>query len=86
MFLTVQHKILVTLLEKGPLQNSHIAKSVGITEQWCSEMINALYMEGLVESEFIPPRRINKLSERGVEIARRLKEVSENLINQTQNY
>jgi len=79
MFLTVQHKILVTLLEKGPLQNSHIAKSVGITEQWCSEMINALYMEGLVESEFKHPRRISKLTEKGAEIARRLKEVNEKL-------
>jgi Mn-dependent DtxR family transcriptional regulator len=56
---------------------------VGITEQWCSEVINTLYKDGLIESEFIAPRRINRLSERGVEIARRLKEVSENLTNQT---
>jgi len=81
MFLTVQHKILVTLLEKGPLQNSHIAKSVGITEQWCSEMINILHAEGLVESEFKPPRRINKLTHRGVEIAKRLEEISESIID-----
>jgi len=83
MFLTVKQKILITLLERGPLQNSQIAKHVGITEQWCSEMINALHAKGLIESEFIAPRRINKLTERGVEIARRLKEVSENLTNQT---
>jgi DNA-binding Lrp family transcriptional regulator len=82
MFLTVKQKILVILLEKGPLQNSDIAKRVGITEQWCSEIINALYADGLIESEFIAPRRINRLSERGVEIARRLKEISENVINQ----
>ena len=81
MFLTVQHKILVTLLEKGPLQNSHIAKRVGITEQWCSEMVIALYADGLIESEFIAPRRINKLTERGVEVAAHLKEISENIIS-----
>jgi len=83
MFLTVKQKILITLLEKGPLQNSDIAKRVGITEQWCSEISNILDAKGLIESEFIRPRRINKLTERGVEIARRLKEVSENLTNQT---
>jgi Mn-dependent DtxR family transcriptional regulator len=83
MFLTVKQKILITLLENGPLQNNNIAKRVGITEQWCSEVINTLYKDGLIESEFIAPRRINRLSERGVEIARRLKEVSENLTNQT---
>lgn len=82
MFLTVKQKVLITLLEKGPLQNSDIAKRVGITEQWCSEVINGLYADGLIESEFIAPRRINRLSERGVEIARRLKEVSENLATQ----
>jgi len=86
MFLTVKQKILITLLEKGSLQNSDIAKRVGITEQWCSEMIIALYADGLIESEFIPPRRINKLTDRGVEVATRLKEISENIINQTQNY
>jgi predicted transcriptional regulator len=80
MFLTVKQKILVTLLEKGPLQNSDIAKRVGITEQWCSEMINALHEEGLIDSQFITPRRINKLSERGVEVAKRLKEINENVI------
>jgi len=81
MFLTVKQKILITLLEKGPLQNSDIAKRVGITEQWCSEMVIALYADGLIESEFIPPRRINKLTESGVEVARRLKEIGENIIN-----
>jgi predicted transcriptional regulator len=82
MFLTVKQKILVTLLEKGPLQNSDIAKRVGITEQWCSEMINALHDEGLIESQFLTPRRINKLTNRGVEVARRLKEISENVISE----
>jgi predicted transcriptional regulator len=82
MFLTVKQKILVTLLEKGPLQNSDIAKRVGITEQWCSETISALYEEGLIESQFITPRRINKLTDRGVEVAKRLKEISENMVTE----
>ncbi|MDI6905719.1 MAG: winged helix-turn-helix transcriptional regulator [Candidatus Bathyarchaeia archaeon] len=81
MFLTTQHRILITLLEHGPLQNSQIAKRVGITEQWCSEMVNALHAEGLIESEFKHPRRISKLTERGVEIAKHLKEIGENIIN-----
>jgi len=80
MFLTVKQKILVTLLERGSLQNSQIAKRVGITEQWCSETISALHAEGLIESQFITPRRINKLTERGVEVAKRLKEISESMI------
>jgi predicted transcriptional regulator len=50
---------------------------VGITEQWCSETINALYEEGLIESQFITPRRINKLTSKGAEIARHLKEIVE---------
>jgi DNA-binding Lrp family transcriptional regulator len=79
MFLTVKQKILITLLETGPLQNSDIAKRVGITEQWCSEIINALHAEGLIESQFITPRRINKLSERGVEVAIHLKEIGESI-------
>jgi DNA-binding Lrp family transcriptional regulator len=77
MFLTVKQKILVALLEKGPLQNNQIAKRVGITEQWCSEMINALHTEGLIESQLITPRRINKLTGRGIEVAKHLKEINE---------
>jgi len=80
MFLTVKQKILIILLEKGPLQNSDIAKRVGITEQWCSEIINTLYADGLIDSEFITPRRINKLTDRGVEVAKRLKEIGETII------
>jgi len=82
MFLTVKQKILVILLEKGPLQNSQIAKRAGITEQWCSETINALYEEGLIESQFITPRRINKLTERGAGVAKHLKQISENMISE----
>ncbi|MGQ9642172.1 MAG: winged helix-turn-helix transcriptional regulator, partial [Candidatus Bathycorpusculaceae bacterium] len=78
-----KQKILVTLLEKGPLQNSEIAKRVGITEQWCSETINALHAEGLIESQFITPRRINKLTDRGMEVAKRLKEIGENIISES---
>jgi len=79
MFLTIKQKILVILLEKGPLQNSEIAKSVGITEQWCSESISVLHAEGLIESQFVTPRRINKLTEKGTVVARHLKEISTNL-------
>jgi predicted transcriptional regulator len=82
MFLTVKQKILVTLLEHGPLQNSDIAKRVGITEQWCSQTVNALHREGLIKSEFISPRRINSLTKKGVEIAKRLKEISENVLSE----
>ena len=79
MFLTVQQRILLTLLKYGPLQNSYIAKRVGITEQHCSNIINQLSIEGLIESEFKPPRRINRLTDKGAEIAIRLEEVSEKL-------
>ncbi|MEM3162726.1 MAG: winged helix-turn-helix transcriptional regulator [Candidatus Bathyarchaeia archaeon] len=85
MFLTVKQKILVILLEKGPLQNSEIAKRAGITEQWCSETINALHKEGLIESQFITPRRINKPTNKGIEIAKRLKEIDENLVSYSIN-
>jgi predicted transcriptional regulator len=81
MFLTVKQKILVTLLDKGPLQNSQIAKSVGITEQWCSEIVNILHAEGFIESQFITPRRINRLTDRGLEVAKCLREISENITN-----
>jgi len=83
MFLTVQQRILLTLLKFGPLQNSYIAKRVGITEQHCSNIINQLSIEGLIESEFKPPRRINRLTNRGAEIAEHLKEISENVIKET---
>jgi DNA-binding HxlR family transcriptional regulator len=82
MFLTVKQKILVTLLEHGPLQNSDIAKRVGITEQWCSQTVNVLHREGLIKSEFVTPRRINRLTERGIAVAKHLKEISENVISE----
>jgi predicted transcriptional regulator len=81
MFLTVKQKILVILLEKGPLQNSQIAKRAGITEQWCSEIINALQAEGLIESQFITPRRINKLTDKGIQVAKHLEEICESIIS-----
>jgi predicted transcriptional regulator len=81
MFLTVKQKILVILLEKGPLQNSEIAKRVGITEQWCSEIINTLCTDGLIDSEFLTPRRINKLTDRGIAVAKHLKEINESIID-----
>jgi DNA-binding MarR family transcriptional regulator len=75
MLLTVQQRILLTLLKCGPLQNSYIAKRVGITEQHCSNIINQLSKEGLIESEFNPPRRINKLTLKGVKIAEHILEI-----------
>jgi len=75
MFLTVQQRILLTLLKCGPLQNSQIAKRVGITEQHCSNIINQLSKEGLIESEFNPPRRINKLTLKGMKIAEHVLEI-----------
>jgi len=40
-------------------------------------LIKALHEEGLVESELLPPGRINRLSWKGDEVAKRLKEISE---------
>jgi predicted transcriptional regulator len=77
MFLTVKQKILVTLHRHGPLQNSGIAKRVGITEQWCSKLIKTLKEEELVESELLSPKRINRLSRKGFEVATHLKEICE---------
>jgi predicted transcriptional regulator len=77
MFLTVKQKILLTLLEYSQLQNNEIAKHVGITEQWCSKTLANLHMEGLIESELKPPRKINKLTNKGAEIAKSLKEISQ---------
>jgi len=77
MFLTVKQKILITLLENGPLKNNDIAKSVGITEQWCSKTLNALHADGMIETELIPPRKINKLTSKGAKVARHLKEISQ---------
>ncbi|MEM3696526.1 MAG: winged helix-turn-helix transcriptional regulator [Candidatus Bathyarchaeia archaeon] len=77
MLLTVKQKILITLLENGPLQNNEIAKRAGITEQWCSQILATLHAEGLIESELKPPRKINKLTKKGAEIAKSLKEISQ---------
>jgi predicted transcriptional regulator len=79
--LYVEQKILVTLLKKGALQNSDIAKRVGITEQWCSEIINTLYTDGLIDSEFVITRRINKLTDRAIAVAKHLKEIDENILD-----
>jgi len=77
MLLTVKQKILITLLENGPLKNNDIAKHVGITEQWCSQTLKALNKEGLIETELIPPRKINKLTKKGAETAKSLKKISQ---------
>ncbi|MEM2111868.1 MAG: winged helix-turn-helix transcriptional regulator [Candidatus Bathyarchaeia archaeon] len=71
-FLTVKQKILFILLEKGALQNSEIAKKASITEQWCSQAINALHAEGLIESELKPPRKLNKPTKKSIKIVKSL--------------
>jgi DNA-binding HxlR family transcriptional regulator len=77
MFLTVKQKILITLLDNGPLQNNDIAKHVGITEQWCSQTLSALHADSMIEIELIPPRKINKLTNKGAKVAKHLKEISQ---------
>lgn len=76
MFLNAKQRILVVFLEGGPSQNSEIAKRVGIIEQWCSEIIKNLEAKGLVQSQIKPPKRINRLTDRGVIVARRLMEIA----------
>ena len=49
--------ILGTLFKKEPLQDSDIAKCVGIAEQWCNEKVNALHDEDLIESQFIVTKK-----------------------------
>ncbi|MDI6690477.1 MAG: hypothetical protein QME50_01225 [Candidatus Bathyarchaeota archaeon] len=46
-------------------------------------MIARLHGEGLIESEFRMPRRINRLTDKGAEIAEHLKEISENVISES---
>jgi DNA-binding MarR family transcriptional regulator len=85
MLLTVQQRILLALLKYGSLQNSYIAKRVGITEQHLSNVINQLSIEGLIESEFHAPRRVNRLSPAGRQIAERILEVEKISANLIQN-
>jgi len=83
MFLTVEQKILMALLEQEPLQNNQIARRVGITQEHCCRVIRFLSEEGLIMSEFQAPRRINKLSPEGREMAEHIlqvKKISTNLI------
>jgi len=83
MFLTVEQRILVTLLEREPLQNNEIARRVGITQEHCCRVIRFLAEEGLVASEFHAPRRVNRLSPAGRKIAGHIQEIknmSANLI------
>ena len=75
MFLTVEQKILVTLLEHEPLQNNEIAKRVGITQEHCCRKVRFLAEEGLLVSEFHAPRRVNRLSPAGRQMAEHILEV-----------
>jgi len=83
MFLTVEQKILMALLEQEPLQNNQIARRVGITQEHCCRVIRFLAEEGLIMSEFHAPRRINRLSPVGREMAEhilRVKNLSADLV------
>jgi DNA-binding IscR family transcriptional regulator len=53
-----------SLLEKGQQQNNDIAKHVGITEQWYSQILATLQTEDLIESELKPPGKINRLTKK----------------------
>ena len=75
MFLTVEQKILVTLLEHEPLQNNQIARHVGITQEHCCRKVRFLAEEGLLVSEFHAPRRVNRLSPAGRQMAEHILEV-----------
>jgi len=75
MFLTVEQEILMTLLEQEPLQNNQIARRVGITQEHCCRVIRFLAEEGLIMSEFHAPRRVNRLSPAGREMAEHILQV-----------
>ncbi len=82
-FLTAKQRVLVVLLREGPLQNSHIAKKAGVTEQYCSKIVESLRLEGLLETKFAHPRHISKLTSKGVEVAKPLTHVAGLNVNQT---
>jgi DNA-binding MarR family transcriptional regulator len=76
-------KILMALLEQEPLQNNQIARHVGITQEHCCRVIRFLAEEGLIMSEFHAPRRINRLSPIGRQMAEHIlqvKKISTNLV------
>ena len=65
----------MTLLEQEPLQNNQIARRVGITQEHCCRVIRFLAEEGLTMSEFHAPRRVNRLSPAGREMAEHILQV-----------
>jgi len=74
MLLTVEQKILITLLEQEPLQNNQIARRVGITQEHCCRILKFLTEEGLIMSEFHAPRRLSRLSLAGCQMAELISE------------
>jgi len=74
MFLSVEQKILMALLEQEPLQNNQIARRVGITQEHCCRVIRFLAEEGLISSEFHAPRRLSRLSPIGRQMAEHISE------------
>jgi DNA-binding MarR family transcriptional regulator len=83
MFLTVEQRILMALLEQEPLQNNQIARRIGITQEHCCRVVHSMIQEGLLLSEFHASRRVNRLSPIGRQITERISEaknISANLI------
>jgi len=64
LFLTTCEEILIALLE-GEMQNSILAKRVGITQQHLSRLLPKLQESGLIISKFPNVRRINSLTSKG---------------------
>ena len=69
LFLTTCEEILIALLE-GEMQNSILAKRVGITQQHLSRLLPKLQESGLIISKFPNVRRINSLTSKGKIIAK----------------
>jgi len=81
MLLTVEQKILITLLEQEPLQNNQIAKRVGITQEHCCRLLKFLAEDGLIISEFHAPRRLSRLSPAGRQTAEHILEAKKIVAN-----
>lgn len=75
-------EILIALLE-GELQNSILAKRVGITQQHLSRLLPKLQESGLIISSFPNIRRINRLTSKGKNMAELALQKKEVLIGQT---
>jgi DNA-binding MarR family transcriptional regulator len=75
----------MAVLEQEPLQNNQIARRIGITQEHCCRVIRSMIQEGLLLSEFHAPRRVNRLSPVGRQIAERISEAKNISANLTRN-